>query len=127
RMAERRRGGRQHLCLVSNPQNYTDGQLFEDVQRLKPLRLPIFHGMRVVFTRNVRKDIDYVNGMEGSVLSFDACSQAVEVLTETKFRVNLRPRSDMDLGGFTCYPLKGGYSDTVIKLQGAELQQVMDL
>ena len=47
---------------------------------------------------------------------------AVEVLTETNFRVMVWP--DMGLGGITYYPLKGGYSDTIIKFQGAELQHV---
>ena len=33
------------------------------VSKLKPQQVPIYNKVRVYFTRNVRKDVDYVNGM----------------------------------------------------------------
>ena len=41
-----------------------------------PAQLPLFKGMRVVFTRNVRKDIDYVNGMDATVVAYHKKTKA---------------------------------------------------
>ena len=109
----------------SNPENYDDeGKLLQDVSALKPAQLPLFKGMRVVFTRNVRKDIDYVNGMDGTVVAYRKKTKAVEVLTQTKFRVMVWPWTDVERGNTTYYPLKAGYADTILKFQGAELPHV---
>ena len=78
----------------------------------------------VVFTRNVRKDVDFVNGMDAEVVGYDTSAKAVEVLTTTQHRVVVWPWTDPDLGNITYYPLKTGYADTIIKLQGAELSHV---
>ena len=108
----------------SNPDNYEDGQLLEDASALQSLQLPIYRGMRLVFTRNVRKDLDYVNGMDGKVLSFDPSTQALEVLTATGFRVMVWPWTDVERGDLTYYPIKAGYADKIMKFQGAELTHV---
>eukprot|EP00439_Symbiodinium_sp_Y106_P016583 s3477_g2.t1 len=120
-----------HAALVtvkadveSNPENYDQvGNLVEASLR-KPADLPIFKGAKVCFTRNVRKDIDFVNGMDAVVIAYHPRSKAVEVLTETGHRVMVWPWSDMDADGLTYYPLKGGYADTILKYQGAELDHV---
>ena len=78
----------------------------------------------MVFTRNVRKDIDYVNGMDGTVVAYYKKTKAVEVLTQTKFRVMVWPWTDVERGNTTYYPLKAGYADTILKFQGAELPHV---
>lgn len=68
--------------MDSNPENYDEaGKLLTDVFALKPAQLPLFKGMRVVFTRNVRKDIDYVNGVDATVVAYHKKTKAVEVLT----------------------------------------------
>lgn len=109
----------------ANPDNYgTDGQLLADPAALKPLKLQIFKGMKVVFTRNVRKDIDYVNGMDATVVAYHRNSKAIEVLTKTSFRVMVWPWTDVERGNLTYYPLKAGYADTILKYQGAELSHV---
>ena len=115
--------------VESNPANYQDGKLkadFEegDFTQLRSIELPIYKGMRVVFTRNVRKDIDYVSGMDGHVVEVHAESKAVEVLTSTGHRVMAWPWSDVELGGMVYHPLKAGYADTILKFQGAELAHV---
>ncbi|CAE7464754.1 unnamed protein product, partial [Symbiodinium sp. CCMP2456] len=79
---------------------------------------------RVCFTRNVRKDMDYVNGMDAEVVGYHAHSKAIEVMTVTGHRVMVWPWSDPDLQGLTFYPLKAGYADTIMKYQGAELRHV---
>ena len=109
----------------ANPANYgTDGQLLADPAALKPLKLQIFKGMKVVFTRNVRKDIDYVNGMDATVVAYHRNSKAIEVMTKTNFRVMVRPWTHVERGNLTYYPLKAGYADTILKYQGAELPHV---
>ena len=110
--------------VESNPANYDEsGSLVEPSLR-QPTELPIFTGAKVCFTRNVRKDVDYVNGMDAKVLAYHPHSQAVEVLTDTGHRVMVWPWSDVEADGLTYYPLKGGYADTLLKYQGAELDHV---
>lgn len=109
----------------SNPENYDEeGKLLQDASALKAAQLPLFKGMRVVFTRNVRKDIDYVNGMDGTVVAYHKKTKAVEVLTQTNFRVMVWPWTDVERGNATYYPMKAGYADTILKFQGAELPHV---
>ena len=111
--------------MDSNPENYDEaGKLLTDVFALKPAQLPLFKGMRVVFTRNVRKDIDYVNGMDATVVAYHKKTKAVEVLTQTNFRVMVWPWTDVERGNATYYPLKAGYADTILKFQGADLPHV---
>eukprot|EP00438_Fugacium_kawagutii_P000653 Skav222305 [mRNA] locus=scaffold1249:3867:8406:+ [translate_table: standard] len=112
----------------SNPANWqkdADGlPVLKPKEHLKPIRLPVFKGAKVCFTRNVRKDIDYVNGMDAEVVGYHPGSKAIEVVTATQHRVMVWPWSDMDLGGLTYYPLKAGYADTILKYQGSELEHV---
>ncbi|MCR9258076.1 MAG: AAA family ATPase, partial [Alphaproteobacteria bacterium] len=51
----------------SNPANYERGALRAIVD-LQPSQLPIYRGARLFLTKNVRKDVDYVNGMAAEVL-----------------------------------------------------------
>ena len=114
--------------VESNPANWTRGpqgqQILKDHDFLTKTKLDIFKGARVCFTRNVRKDIDFVNGMDAEVVGYHPASKAVEVMTATNHRVMVWPWSDADLGGMTYYPLKAGYADTIMKYQGAELKHV---
>ena len=49
--------------IDQNPENYDDiGKLRED-RRPKPAQIPIFKGMKLCITQNVRKQDGYVNGM----------------------------------------------------------------
>ena len=110
--------------IEANPENYEDGKLFADEWKLQPLELKIYKGMKVVLTRNIRKDIDYVNGMDATVESYHARNNAVEVFTATGYRVMVWPWTDVDRGHKTYYPLRPGYADTIIKFQGSELPHV---
>lgn len=73
------------------------------------------------FTKNVDKDRDYINGMRGTVETFDASSKALIVLTESNHRVAVRPWTDRDLGNRVYHPVKPGYCSTVLKMAGATL------
>ena len=112
--------------LESNPDNY-DPQtraLYQDTSRLRPTRLPIHHGMLIYITQNVRKDVDYINGMSAVVHNFDARTRAVRVLTATGHHLAITPWSDRDRAGISYYPIRPGYCSTILKFQGAELEDV---
>ena len=88
-----------------------------------PLQVPIYKGMRVVLTKTVRKDVDFVNGMECTVLGYDAKVKSIDVRTETGYRIMVWPCTDPD-HKITFLPVRPGYADTIIKFQGAELPHV---
>jgi hypothetical protein len=109
--------------VESDPANYDRAQL-RAMEDLRPSRLPIFTGMRVYLTRNVRKDIDFVNGMLATVVGYTARTGELRVRTQTGFVVSVFPWTDTDLGNMVYYPARAGYASTIIKFQGAELPHV---
>ena len=109
--------------VESNPDNYRDG-ILKPVGELVAGQLPIFRRMRVYLTRNVRKDIDFVNGMSATVTGFDKRSRGLHVVTATGYQVVVYPWADRDLGNIVYYPVRAGYASTILKFQGAELQHV---
>ena len=109
--------------LESNPDNYHCGSL-KDTRQLQPYWMRVYPGMSIFLTKNVRKDIDFVNGMLATVETFDLGTSALTVLTETGFRVLVTHWADPQLGNLTYYPISPGYASTVMKFQGAELDHV---
>jgi hypothetical protein len=109
--------------MESDPKNYEHGKL-KDGRELAPSQLPIYIGMRVYLTRNVRKDIDFVNGMSATVQSFNQQSKELRVLTQTGFHVSVFPWTDTEHGNLVYYPIRAGYASTILKFQGAELAHV---
>ena len=108
----------------SNPANYHRGTL-KPVEELEPSEMPVFKGMRVYLTRNVRKDVDFVNGMEATVLKYDAGTGGLLVRTTTGFVVGVWPWTDPERGGLSYYPVRPGYASTILKFPGAELPHVV--
>ena len=106
-----------------NPDNYVQGALKPHAE-LAPSQVPIFKGMRVYLTRNVRKDVDYVNGMSCAVLGYDRKSRGLLVKTWAGHSVTVWPWCDADLGNAVYYPVRPGYASTILKFQGAELPHV---
>ena len=109
--------------IESYPENYVGGKL-KAFKNLKPTPLPIYIGMQVYLTRNIRKDIDFVNGMLATVESYDSVRKIVRVRTATGHPVAVFPWTDTDMGNWTYYPMRAGYASTVLKFQGAELKHV---
>ena len=70
----------------SNPENYAQGKL-RPVAELEPSAMPVYKGMRVYLTRNVRKDVDFVNGMEATVLKYDNLTGGLLVRTAHRHRL----------------------------------------
>ncbi|CAE7336340.1 unnamed protein product [Symbiodinium sp. CCMP2456] len=108
----------------SNPENYVRGKL-KPAGELQPSAMPVYKGMKVYLTRNVRKDVDFVNGMEATVLKYDDGTGGLLVRTTTGFVVSIWPWTDPDRGGLVYYPVRPGYASTILKFQGAELPHVV--
>ena len=109
--------------MESNPTNYKDGKLKAHAE-LQPLVFPVFAGMKVYLTKNVRKDVDYVNGMRATVVSYTEGTRAVRVKTATGHIFDVWKWTDVEHGNLTYYPIRPGYASTVLKFQGAELDHV---
>ena len=52
--------------MDANPDNYLNGKLKADC-KLEPTPVPIYKGMKIFLTKNIRKQDDYVNGMSATV------------------------------------------------------------
>ncbi|CAE8671044.1 unnamed protein product, partial [Polarella glacialis] len=110
--------------IESNPENYNENKELKPVDQLACTQLPLHEGMQVYFTRNVDKSRDYVNGMRGTIRSWDASVQALEVRTATGHDVQVFRWTDTDLGNKVYFPIRAGYASTIIKFAGAELPHV---
>ena len=113
-----------HGDVESNPENYCKDGTLKALRVLKSNPFPVFKNMRTMFTKNVRKDIDYVNGMMGTVETYEAATGRLRILTDTGFHVEVNPWTDRDLGGMVYYPTKFGYASTILKLQGTEQKKI---
>ena len=100
--------------IPTNPMTYEAGLLRESIY-LEQIRLPIFKGMRVVFTRNVRPDIDYVNGVDGIVQSWCSRSMPTRVQTSTGRLVAVWPYIPVNLDNLGFCPIRAGYAATTLK------------
>ena len=111
----------------ANPDNYTDkGELREDVDTLETEPVELRKGLRVHLTRNLDKENDFVNGMECTVLAWHMESQCLRVRTVTGKTLVIYKYTEKVEGykNVTFFPIRLGYSSTVYKMQGAELQHV---
>ena len=114
-----------HGDVESNPDNYHKDGTLKALRLLKSNPFPVFKNMRTMFTRNVRKDIDYVNGMMGTLETFEEATGRVRILTDIGYHVEVTPWTDKDLGGMIYYPIKAGYASTILKLQGSEQKKIV--
>jgi len=110
--------------IESNPDNYGPDGKMKNHRHLECTQLSLYESMQVYFTRNVDKSRDYVNGMRGTVVAWDARVSSVQVLTKTGHLVWVYPWTDVELGNKTYFPLKAGYATTILKVAGAELPHV---
>eukprot|EP00975_Prorocentrum_lima_P040176 8439568-Prorocentrum_lima.AAC.1 len=62
--------------------------------------------MRVVLTRTVCKDVDYINGMAGRVLSYNPHTKAVCVEALTGYKVMVWPWTDIERDNTVYYPIR---------------------
>ena len=86
-----------------------------------PAPIPIFVGARIQLTRNIHKEMDYVNGMGATILGLQ--QGGARVRTDTGFIVVVYPWTDAESQS-TYHPMRLGYANTLTKLQGATLDSM---
>jgi hypothetical protein len=105
-----------------NPLNYDRGKLKE--KGLVPSEVPIFNGMKLYLTRNIRKEEDYVNGMSCTVEQWYDIGRCLRVVTKTGKRLMITPWTDKSHDNATYYPIRLGYASTIHKVQGDEFKHI---
>ena len=88
--------------------------------RGEPKMQPIYRGMRIVLTKNLHKDVGYVNGMSAEVLDIDRNAVVVRTAQRRIFSVYLWTSEEH----WTFYPFRLGYASTLHKVQGATLEHI---
>ena len=106
-----------------SPENYREGKFRADRVPL-PSDIRIFRGMRLYLTRNLRKDDDFVNGMQCEVEQYHATTRMLRVRTKTGHRLDVTPWTDVDKGNAVYYPIRYGYASTIHKAQGDEFEHI---
>jgi hypothetical protein len=83
----------------------------------EPAAVPVFIGMTLMLTKNINKEIDFVNGMTATVEGL--YNSGVRVRTRTGYEVMVFPWTDEEHQVF--FPMRLGYANTLMKMQGATL------
>ena len=109
--------------VESASHNYEDGEL-RPIADLRPSELRIFVGMKAFITRTLRKDLDYVNGMEVTVVGWSNANEAIRVETKSGRTFDITEWADPEFDGLTYFPLRIGYASTILRMAGAELRHV---
>ncbi len=86
----------------------------------EPAAVPIFIGMTVMLTRNINKEVDYVNGMSAVVEGL--YQSGVRVRTRTGYELMVFPWTDEEKRVY--FPMRVGYACTLMKMQGATLEHL---
>ena len=101
---------------AANPENFDGSKQIADI----PMRFPIYKNMRLQCTQNMNKDTDYVNGMGITVLGANA--KGILAVTDTGYTIGIYRFTDE---WHTVYmPVRMGYANTLIKMQGATLKHL---
>ena len=98
---------------------------FHTDRRPVPAAVPIYVGMKLFLTQNVRKADDYVNGMECTVLEWQENQQGgvLVVRTSTGKRLPITRWTDAKKK-VNYFPIRVGYASTIHKAQGGEFKHV---
>ena len=112
--------------IMQNRDNYDqNGKWREDIKPA-PSRVPVHKGMKLVLTQNIRKDSDYVNGMECTVESFNGTDYGgvLRVRTDTGQRLSITRWTDVAHKKANYFPIRIGYASTVHKAQGGQFAHI---
>ena len=107
--------------VEQNQDNYVEGQLRTD---RVPAPVPIFRGMQLYLTKNVRKEDDYINGMLCTVEAYLPTQDMLRVRTKTGHRLAITRWTDADKQGAVYFPIRLGYASTIHKVQGDEFAHI---
>ena len=103
--------------------NYISGEL-KPIAELVPSKFPVYVGMKAFITKTLRKDLDYVNGMQVPILAWSSTNASIRVETKTGRVFEVTRWADPDMDGLSYYPLRVGYASTILRMAGAELDHV---
>ena len=109
-----------------NADNYGKGGKLRKDKKPEPSSIEIKRGLRIVLTKNLDKQCDFVNGMTCTVDNFDESSNCLEVTTKTGKKLEVYRYTDPDPNAQNAsyFPVRLGYASTIYKLQGAELPHI---
>ena len=112
--------------VKQNPENYNEAGVFRADRKPMPAEIPIYCGMKVVLTQNIRKEADFVNGQDCEVEDFDDndTGGALRVMTATGQRLAIFRWTDTEHMGANYFPIRVGYASTIHKAQGGEFPHV---
>ena len=100
----------------SNVDNFYKGNMVAEV----PLDVGIYREAYVILTKNLNKEIGFVNGMGATVLGMDKCN--VIVRTDQGRVLAVHPWTSENK--VVHYPMRLGYASTLHKVQGATLEHI---
>ena len=109
--------------VEQNQDNYVEGQVRTD-RVPAPTPVPIFRGMQLYLTKNVRKEDDYINGMLCTVEAYMPAQDMLRVRTKTGHRLAITRWTDADKQGAVYFPIRLGYASTIHKVQGDEFAHI---
>jgi len=100
----------------SNVHNYVGSRMVKE----DPLPVSVFVGMRVTLTKNLNKEVGYVNGMGAEVLGMN--NNAMVVRTDQGRVISIFPWTSERR--IVHYPFRLGYATTLHKIQGATVEHL---
>ena len=109
--------------VEQNADNYLNGKLRDDRAPL-PSKVPVYKGMQLYLTKNVRKEDDFVNGMLCTVESYHPREEVLRVLTKTGHRLVVTRWTDPDKSNAVYFPIRLGFASTIHKVQGDEFAHI---
>ena len=111
-----------------NSANYTSEGKFREDRKPIPAKVPIYVGMKVYLTQNVRKEDDFVNGMECTVERFTANDHGGSLFVRTKtghrIVVTKWTNTKVPTHAVRHFPVRLGYAGTIHKVQGDEFSHI---
>jgi len=114
--------------IDTNPANYDSEHKFREDRKPLPSEVPIYKGMKLFLTQNVRKEDDFVNGMECVVERFteNGNGGALTVRTKTGHRLVVTKWTNTKVDKFAVrhFPIRPGYASTIHKVQGDEFSHI---
>ena len=88
--------------------------------REDPADLAIYRGARVILTKNLNKEVGFVNGMQATVLGME--NGNVIIRTDQGRRLAVHPWTSENRVAH--FPMRLGYASTLHKVQGATLKHI---
>jgi ATP-dependent exoDNAse (exonuclease V) alpha subunit len=109
-----------------NTENYTERGVLRTDRKPIPSRIELRRGLRVVLTKNLDKEHDFVNGMMCTVKAWNEDSRCLEVTTVTGRSLEVYQYTDPNPAAQNAsyFPIRMGYASTIYKLQGSELEHI---